>query len=98
MHLLTPRGDHMSITSIRLQANIESNLEKLANKLNRSKNQLINQAIREYIEKDRIASRRWEDTLPALKSVQKGHGIPEVEVDRWLDSWGSENEKHAPNP
>lgn len=86
----------MAITSIRLQSDIEPNLEKLATKLHRSKNWLINQAIREYIEKDQIESKRWEETLLALESVKNGKGIPEEKVDIWLQSWGTKNEEQAP--
>ena len=85
----------MAITSIRLQADIEPNLKKLATKLHRSKNWLINQAIREYIEKDQIESKRWEETLLALESVKNGKGIPEEKVDIWLQSWGTKNEEQA---
>ena len=85
----------MAITSIRLQSDIEPNLEKLATKLHRSKNWLINQAIREYIEKDQIESKRWEETLLALESVKNGKGIPEEKVDIWLQSWGTKNEEQA---
>ena len=83
----------MAITSIRLQSDIEPNLEKLATKLHRSKNWLINQAIREYIEKEQIESKRWEETLLALESVKNGKGIPEEKVDIWLQSWGTKNEE-----
>ncbi|OEU64205.1 MAG: transcriptional regulator [Desulfobacterales bacterium S5133MH16] len=86
----------MAITSIRLQSDIEPNLEKLATKLHRSKNWLINQAIREYIEKDQIESKRWEETLLALESVKNGKEIPEEKVDIWLQSWGTKNEEQAP--
>ena len=86
----------MAITSIRLQPDLEPNLEKLAKKLSRSKNWLINQAIRDYIEKQQINSKRWEDTLLALESVKNGKGVPEEEVDIWLQSWGTEQEKQPP--
>jgi len=62
-------------------------------RLIRSKNWLINQAIREYIEKDQIESKRWEETLLALESVKNGKGIPEEKVDIWLQSWGTKNEE-----
>ena len=86
----------MAITSIRLQPDLEPTLEKLATKLHRSKNWLINQAIREYIEKNQIEAKRWEETLLALESVKSGKGISEEDVDIWLQSWGSENEGQPP--
>ena len=86
----------MAVTSIRLQSDLEPNLEKLATKLHRSKNWLINQTIREYIEKNQIDSKRWEDTLVALESVKNGKGISEEAVDIWLQSWGTNDEKQPP--
>ncbi len=86
----------MAITSIRLQADLEPHLEKLANEFHRSKNWLINQAIREFIEKSQKDAKRWEDTLVALESVKNGKGVPEEEVDIWLQSWGTDNEKRPP--
>ncbi len=85
----------MSITSIRLQSDLSPDLDELAKKLKRSKNWLINQAIREYI-KNNQRDAKWEDTLAALKSVQAGRGISEEKVDKWLESWGADNEKTPP--
>lgn len=86
----------MAITSVRLQSDVELKLRKLAKKLSRSKNWLINQAIRDYIEKQKIESSRWEDTLLALESVKEGKGISEKEIDVWLKSWGTKSEKRSP--
>jgi Ribbon-helix-helix protein, copG family len=41
----------MSVTTIRLQPEVESGLEAMSDKLHRSKNWLINQAIREFLAK-----------------------------------------------
>jgi predicted transcriptional regulator len=65
----------MSVTSIRLQSEIERPLESLAIKLDRSKNYLINQAIREFIARKEIADQRWTETLEALDSVKSGKAI-----------------------
>lgn len=82
----------MAITSVRLQSDLESQLENLAQNFHRSKNWLINQAIREYIEKNQLETKRWEETLAALESVKKGRGIPGEDVDGWLQSWGTDTE------
>ena len=39
----------MSVTTVRLQPEVESGLEAMAGKLHRSKNWLVNQAIREFV-------------------------------------------------
>jgi len=86
----------MSVTSIRLQPEIEEPLELLSKKLDRSRNYLINQAIKEFIERRNIEEERWTDTLSAIESVKSGNVIDETEVNEWLKSWGSDNEKSPP--
>ncbi len=86
----------MSVTSVRLQAEIESPLESLATKLNRSKNYLINQAIKEFIERQSVEEQRWTETLLAIDSVKSGHLVAEGDVNNWLESWGTENELNPP--
>jgi predicted transcriptional regulator len=86
----------MSITSIRLNAEIEAPLDELAKKLSRSKNYLINQAIKEYVWRQSMEDARWIDTEQALGSVNKGNTIREKAVKSWLESWGKVNEKDPP--
>ncbi|MCF6212156.1 MAG: CopG family ribbon-helix-helix protein [Gammaproteobacteria bacterium] len=86
----------MSVTSVRLQPDIEKPLEILSKKLDRSRNYLINQAIREFLDRRSVSEERWSDTLEALDSAKKGAVADEAEVVEWLKGWGSDNEKPAP--
>lgn len=86
----------MGVTSVRLQPDIESPLEELAEKLDRSKNYLINQAIREFVARQSTDEKRWEETLQALSSIQSGKSVPEADVTKWLESWGSDDELSPP--
>jgi predicted transcriptional regulator len=86
----------MSVTSVRISADIEAPLESLAKRLDRSKNYIINQAIKEFIARQLMEDSRWEDTLKALGSVQEGRLIEEAEVSKWLQSWGTDNEITPP--
>ncbi|GMR16638.1 MAG: hypothetical protein BMS9Abin31_0994 [Gammaproteobacteria bacterium] len=86
----------MSVTSIRLQPEIENPLEKLATKLDRSKNYLINQAIKEFLARKSLDESRWIDTLAALNSIKSNNLIEEKSVSEWLESWGTENELNPP--
>jgi len=86
----------MSVTSIRLQPEIENPLEKLATKLDRSKNYLINQAIKEFIARRALDEARWDQTLEALDSVKSNKLIEEQSVNEWLESWGSDDELNPP--
>ncbi len=86
----------MSITSVRLNDDIEKPLDSLAKKLDRSKSYLINQAIREFVARQSVDDARWEETLEAIESVNRGELIDESEVNAWLNSWGTDNLKKAP--
>ncbi len=86
----------MSVTSVRLQPEIENPLEQLATKLDRSKNYLINQAIKEFIARRALDEARWDETLEALDSVKSNKLIEEQRVNEWLESWGAENELKPP--
>ncbi len=86
----------MSVTSVRLNADIEAPLESLATKLQRSKNFLINQAIRDLIAREAMEDHRWQETLNALESVKTGDIIEADSVHQWLNSWGKPNELPAP--
>ena len=86
----------MSITSVRLNEDIEKPLDVLAKKLDRSKCYLINQAVREFVARQSVADERWDDTLQALESVQRGDLIEESEVNAWLNSWGTDSVRDAP--
>ena len=87
----------MSVTSIRLNTEVEAPLEELAQKLDRSKNYIINQAIKEFVIRQSMEDARWEDTLIALESVKSGKIIDETEVTAWLQSWGHNDEKTPPS-
>ena len=87
----------MSITSVRLNDDIEKPLDSLAKKLDRSKSYLINQAVREFVARQSVDDARWEETLEAIDSVNRGELIDESEVNAWLNSWGTEDLKQTPS-
>lgn len=86
----------MSITSVRLNPDIETPLEDLAKKLDRSKSYLINQAVKEFIARQSVEDDRWQQTLAAMEAVQKGDIIDESNVNAWLNTWGTEQVTPAP--
>jgi len=86
----------MSVTSIRLQPELEKTLDETATKLQRSKNWIINQAIKEYLNKENLDDKRWKDTLAALESLNNGDVIEGESVHSWLKSWGSDSELQKP--
>lgn len=86
----------MSITSIRLADDIDKPLESLASKLDKSKGYLINQAVKEFLARQSLEESRWLDTLEALESIKSDKSIAEVDVNAWLNSWGTGERKEPP--
>ena len=86
----------MSVTTVRLQAEVEHQLEAIASRLHRSKGWVINQALSEYIDKQNLQQERWKQTLAALESAAQGKVVDASEIHNWLSSWGTEKEQDAP--
>jgi len=86
----------MSITSVRLQPEVEQGLEAMAASQERSKSWLINQALREYIERQTQEKTRWQETLIAMDSVAKGRVVSGEAVHGWLETWGKDDEQAPP--
>jgi len=86
----------MSVTSIRLSNEVEAPLANLSIKLDRSKNYLINQAVKEFVARQAMEEAHWKDTIEALRSVKSGKSVDAEEVESWLQSWGSNDEKAPP--
>lgn len=86
----------MSVTTVRLQPELEENLLAMAQKLNRSKSWLINQALKEFFERQALEQSRWQETLQAMESVAQGRIISGDAVANWLQSWGTSNELPPP--
>ncbi len=86
----------MSVTTVRLQPEVEEGLEAIADKLHRTKSWLINQALREFIERQHLEQSRWQETVQAMESVAQGKVVSGEAVQAWLHSWGSSDELPSP--
>lgn len=86
----------MSMTTVRLQAEVEQQLEVIARRLHRSKAWVINHAVAEYIEKQKLEQERWAQTLDAMESVALGKMVESSEVHNWLSGWGTDIKQDAP--
>lgn len=86
----------MSVTTVRLQPELEKSLETMAGKLHRSKSWLINQALKEFLKHQELEQSRWQETLTAMESVAKGAVVSGEAVHTWLQSWGTDDELPPP--
>ena len=86
----------MTVTTVRLQPEIEESLEAIAGKTQRTKSWVINQALKEYIQRQEQEQVRWRETLNAMESVAQGKVVSGEAVHTWLRSWGSSEELPPP--
>jgi len=86
----------MSVTTVRLQPDIEQSLQAMAAVMQRSKSWVINQAVKEFVEKQALEQERWQETLKAMASVAQGQVVSGEDVHAWLQSWGTAEELSVP--
>ena len=86
----------MSVTTVRLQPEVEEGLEAMADGLRRTKSWVINQALSEYIARAAVDQSRWQETLAAMESVARGEVVQGDSVHAWLQSWGTDKELPPP--
>src|ERR1039458_9107256 len=76
--------------TVRIPSEISSKLDGLARDTKRSKAYLAGEAISSYVERNAWQVARIKDSLEDAKSGTPG--IPHSEMERWVKSWGTENE------
>jgi predicted transcriptional regulator len=82
--------------TVRLTPELTHKLEALARDTKRSKSYLAGEAIASYVEMNAWQVARIK---AALAEAQSGApGVPHEEVVRWVESWGTENERRKPRP
>lgn len=81
--------------SMRMDANTKSSLEAEAKRRDRSTAYVVNEAIQSYLDKQAY---KRESLLAAIEEADKGIFISEEAMDKWMESWGTENELPAPEP
>jgi predicted transcriptional regulator len=82
----------MSITSVRIEVELEQALDAAANDMRRPKGWVINEALREYLRHRELEKQRWQDTLEALEDIRMGRVVDGNKVHAWLESWGTDEE------
>lgn len=85
----------MTTITVRIDDNIKNRLEKLAKTTSRNKSYLVTHAIEDY-----LASNDWQiqEIEKTIKMANKtgARFVEHEKVEKWLDSWGTDNELKAP--
>lgn len=82
-----------AVFTVRVDAAAKKRLEKLAKSTGRSRSFLAAEAIKEYLDVN-----EWQvaGIKSAIASLERGEGIPQEDVERWVASWGEEEERPIP--
>ncbi len=81
--------------TVRVDAEIKKRLAKLAQSTGRSRSFLTAEAIAEYLN-----TNEWQvaGIKQAIASVEHEGTIPHEDMEKWIDSWGTESELSPPTP
>lgn len=84
-------------TSIKLDDDLKRRIQHLADTRRRSAHWLMREAIEQYVEREERRESFRKDTLKAWEDYQAtGLHATADEVEKWLASWGTDNEVPAP--
>lgn len=84
-------------TSIKLDDDLKGRVQHLAEVRQRSAHWLMREAIEQYVEREERREAFKQDTLNAWEDYQAtGLHATADEVEKWLASWGTDDEVPAP--
>jgi predicted transcriptional regulator len=85
------------VTSIKLDDELKGRVQTLAAARRRTSHWIMREAIAEYVEREEKREALRQDTLKAWEEFEAtGLHAAADEVEKWLSSWGAEDERPAP--
>ena len=83
--------------AVKLDADVHARVRKLAKVQHRTPHYLMREAIAQYVEREEKREALNRDTLKAWDEFQAtGLHVTAEEVDKWLASWGTDDELPPP--
>jgi len=87
----------MPATSVKLDDGLKDRLKHIATTKRRSQHWLMKEAIAEYVEREEKREAFYDDARKAWENYQAtGLHVTGEEVTAWLETWGTDDEKAAP--
>ena len=84
-------------TSIKLDDELKGRVQHLAEVRRRTSHWIMREAIAQYVEREEKREALRQDTLKAWEEYQAtGLHATAEEFEKWLSSWGTENELPSP--
>lgn len=84
-------------TSVKIDDTLKDRIRHLADVRQRSPHWLMREAIEQYVTREEQRETFKQEALEAWRDYQEtGLHVTGDEVDRWLRSWGTDNEQPAP--
>lgn len=87
----------MATTSVKLSNDMTARLRRLADNKRRTPHWLMVEAINRYIEQEERKAAFYADALASWEEYQQdGLHVTWAEAKSWMSTWGTDNEKEAP--
>ncbi len=84
-------------TSVKIDDDLKSRIQQLASARRRSAHWIMREAIAQYVEREESREALKRDTQKAWEDFQAtGQHATAEEVEKWLASWGTEEELPPP--
>lgn len=86
-----------SPTSLKLDDELKGRVQQLAEARRRSSHWIMREAIAQYVEREEKRETLRQETLDAWNEFETtGLHVTAAEVEKWLSTWGTDNELSAP--
>lgn len=82
---------------VKIDAEMKTRLQRLAKARHRTPHWVMREAIEQYVTKEEKREMLHQDAMKAWREYEEtGLHVTGEEVIDWLETWGTENEKEAP--
>ena len=85
-----------AVVRARIPEDLKKDFEQAAAAHDMSLSHVMRMLMAQYVEKEKVISRRRKETLEALEDIEAGRVVDGDEVMKWLAGWGDSDEIEPP--